>query len=60
MWASARVQGRSLVFSFVRASFRALPQNMYFLAIVLTLTGLVASYLLADISRRLPGLRAIL
>ena len=40
--------------------FRALPQNMYALAALLTLTGLVASYLVADIARRLPGLRAIL
>jgi peptidoglycan/LPS O-acetylase OafA/YrhL len=40
--------------------FRALPQNMYGLAALLTLTGLVASYLVADVARRLPGLRAIL
>ena len=40
--------------------FRALPQNMYGLVALLTFTGLVASYLLADLARRLPGLRAIL
>ena len=40
--------------------YRALPQNMYALAALLTVTGLVASYILADLARRLPGLRAIL
>jgi len=40
--------------------FRALPQNMYGLAALLTVTGLVASYVMADLARRLPGLRAIL
>jgi hypothetical protein len=40
--------------------FRALPYNLYGLVILLTLTGLAASYLLADLARRIPGLRTIL
>ena len=40
--------------------FRALPQNTHGLAALLTLTGLVASYGLSTICRRVPGLRAIL
>jgi peptidoglycan/LPS O-acetylase OafA/YrhL len=32
----------------------------FLMAALLTLTGLVASYIVADVSRRLPGLRAIL
>lgn len=40
--------------------FRVLPQNMYVLVALLTLTGLTASYAIADIGRRLPGLRSIL
>lgn len=40
--------------------FRALPQNPYLLAALLTFTGLLASYLLADLARRLPGFRSIL
>lgn len=40
--------------------FRALPQNMYALVALLTITGLAASYAVADIARRLPGLRRIL
>lgn len=40
--------------------FRALPQNPFFLATLLTLTGLLASYLVAELARRLPGLRSIL
>lgn len=40
--------------------FRVLPQNLYALVALLTLTGLTASYALADIGRRLPGLRSIL
>lgn len=40
--------------------FRPLPANPIALATLLTLTGLVASYLVADLVRRLPGLRAIL
>jgi len=40
--------------------FRPLPQNMYTLVVLLTLTGVAASYAVADIGRRLPGLRSIL
>ncbi len=40
--------------------FRALPQSMYGLVALLTVTGLAISYLLADLARRVPGLRAIL
>ncbi len=40
--------------------FRALPQNMYVLVALLTVTGLTVSFILADIARRLPGLRRIL
>ncbi|MDI1321043.1 MAG: acyltransferase family protein [bacterium] len=40
--------------------FRSLPQNMYVLAALLTVSGLAASFILADLARRLPGLRAIL
>jgi peptidoglycan/LPS O-acetylase OafA/YrhL len=40
--------------------FRALPQNMYALVALLTVTGLLASYLLADLFRRLPLFRALL
>ena len=40
--------------------FRALPQNMYLLAGLLTVAGLAASFLVADLARRIPGLRAIL
>ncbi len=40
--------------------FRALPQNLYALVALLTITGLLASYALVDLARRIPGLRAIL
>ncbi len=40
--------------------FRALPQNPYVLAALLTLAGLLASYAVADLARRTPGLRSIL
>ena len=40
--------------------FRPLPQNPYGLALLLTVTGLLASYMLADLARRAPELRAIL
>jgi peptidoglycan/LPS O-acetylase OafA/YrhL len=41
--------------------FRAtLPYHLYGLVGLLTVTGLVASYALADLARRIPGLRAIL
>lgn len=40
--------------------FRTLPQNTYALVALLTLTGLTASFAVADIGRRLPGLRRIL
>jgi glucan biosynthesis protein C len=39
---------------------RSFPQNPYILAGLLTTVGLVVSFLLADLARRLPGLRAIL
>ncbi len=41
-------------------AYRALPQVPLALAVLLTLTGLAASYALADLARRVPGLRAIL
>jgi glucans biosynthesis protein C len=40
--------------------YRALPQNTVVLVLLLTVTGVLASYALADLARRLPGLRAIL
>ena len=40
--------------------FRTLPLNIYAHVTLLTLTGLVASYAVTDIGRRLPGLRSIL
>jgi peptidoglycan/LPS O-acetylase OafA/YrhL len=40
--------------------FRALPQNMYALATLLTATGLFASYVAGDVMRRIPILRAVL
>ncbi|MEO7598486.1 MAG: acyltransferase family protein [Opitutus sp.] len=39
--------------------FRVLPQNPYALAALLTVVGLVMSYSLADVVRRIPGLRGI-
>ncbi len=40
--------------------FRALPYHLYGLVVLLTLTGLLVSYVLADRARRIPGLKAIL
>jgi len=40
--------------------YRGLPHNIYALTALLTLTGLIASYVLTDLARRVPGLRAIL
>jgi peptidoglycan/LPS O-acetylase OafA/YrhL len=40
--------------------FRALPQNIYALVALLTLTGLIASYLVADVFRRMPVFRIFL
>lgn len=40
--------------------FRALPQNMYALAALLTATGLLVSYIVADIVRRMPVFRTFL
>lgn len=40
--------------------YRALPYHLYGLVVLLTVTGLVASYALADFARRIPGLRSIL
>lgn len=40
--------------------FRSLPYHLYGLVVLLTVTGLAASYALADLARRVPGLRAIL
>ena len=41
-------------------AFRSLPQVPLVLAALMTLTGLAISYALADLARRVPGLRAIL
>lgn len=41
-------------------AFRALPYHLYGLTVMLTVTGLVLSYAVADLARRVPGLRAIL
>lgn len=41
-------------------AFRALPKNPFLMAPLLALTGLVASYIVADLARRVPLLRAIL
>ena len=40
-------------------AFRALPYHVYGLVALLTVTGLVISFALAEIVRRIPGLRAI-
>jgi glucan biosynthesis protein C len=40
--------------------FRGLPHSLYGLVALLTVAGLVVSYALADVARRVPGLRAIL
>ena len=40
--------------------YRTLPLNIYLLVALLTVTGLTASFVLADLARRLPGLRSIL
>jgi glucans biosynthesis protein C len=40
--------------------FRVLPYHLYGLVALLTVTGLVASYALADLARRIPGLKSIL
>ena len=40
--------------------FRSLPYHLYGLVVLLTVTGLAISYALADLARRLPGLRSIL
>ncbi len=40
--------------------FRALPYHLYGLVALLTVTGLVTSYVLADLACRIPGLRSIL
>lgn len=39
--------------------YRSLPQNPFALAALLTVTGLLVSYALADLARRVPGLRRI-
>ncbi len=39
--------------------FRPLPQNPFMLSALLTITGLAASFLLADLCRRIPGVRKI-
>jgi glucans biosynthesis protein C len=41
-------------------AFRALPQNLYLLVALLTFSGLLLSFIAADLARRVPGLRAIL
>jgi glucan biosynthesis protein C len=40
--------------------FRSLPHSLYGLVALLTVAGLLVSYGLADLARRIPGLRAIL
>lgn len=40
-------------------AFRALPYHLYGLVALLTMTGLAISFALADVARRIPGLRAI-
>ena len=40
--------------------FRALPQNMYVLVALLTFTGLLASYIVADLFRRMLIFRTFL
>ena len=40
--------------------FRPLPHQLYALVALLTLSGLVVSYILADLARRIPGLRSVL
>ena len=40
-------------------AFRPLPYHLYGLVVLLTVTGLVISFVLADLARRTPGLRAI-
>ena len=40
--------------------FRGLPYTLFGLAGLLTIAGVAASHLLADLARRVPGLRAIL
>jgi glucans biosynthesis protein C len=40
--------------------FRALPQNTYALAALLTVTGLLTSYIVADLFRRMPIFRTFL
>lgn len=40
--------------------YRALPYHLYGLVALLTVSGLVASYVLADLARRIPGLRSVL
>ena len=40
--------------------FRGLPYHLYGLVVLLTVAGLAVSYVLADLARRIPGLRSIL
>ena len=40
--------------------YRTLPQSLLILPALLTVTGLAASYAVADLARRVPGLRSIL
>jgi peptidoglycan/LPS O-acetylase OafA/YrhL len=40
-------------------AFRLLPYHLYGLLVLLTLTGVTVSFVLADVARRIPGLRAI-
>jgi len=40
--------------------FRGLPYHLYGLVVLLTVAGLAASYVLADLARRIPGLKSIL
>jgi peptidoglycan/LPS O-acetylase OafA/YrhL len=40
-------------------AFRLLPYHLYGLVALLTMTGLTSTFVLADVARRIPGLRAI-
>lgn len=40
--------------------FRGLPYHLYGLVVLLTVAGLAVSYALADLARRIPGLKSIL
>lgn len=41
-------------------AFRSLPYHLYGLVVLLTMTGILISFALADVARRIPRLRAII